>query len=151
ELAPLGAALEIADRVRAERKQRLLHGVGAELGRLPAGERRLAECRDALLVAQVRGLARLLRLALGEVARVDDEDAALGGLEDGAAHLDREGAAVLPAVGRLAGQGALLHQLLMRGANLLDRFPREDRVGAPGSALRHGPRGENDRGDSRLA
>ena len=97
ELALLGAALEVADGVRAERRAALLHGVGAELARLPAGERRLAERRDALLVAQVRGLARLLRLALGEVARVDDQHAALGVSRTVRRTLDREGAAVLPA------------------------------------------------------
>ena len=68
ELSRMRAALDVGDGVAAEREEHLLRRLLGELLRVAAGERRLAERRDALLVAQVRGLARLLDPALGEVA-----------------------------------------------------------------------------------
>src|SRR5207247_11425085 len=92
------AALEIGDGAAAEALEHALHRLRDQLGRIALGERRLTEARDLLLVARLRGAALLRAHALGEVARIHHQHAALRRVEQPPAALHREGAAVLALV-----------------------------------------------------
>ena len=108
QLAGLRAGLDVDHRVRAQALDHRLDGLVDQLLRLALVERRLAEAGEARLVAQVGRLALIGGHALGQVARIDDQDRPLGRVVDGAANFHREGAAVLAPVEGGRGVGALV-------------------------------------------
>jgi hypothetical protein len=84
-----------------------LHCLADQLARLALAERLLAEAGEAFLIAQVRRQALVGGLALGEIARVDHQNRAIGRVVDGATSFDRKRAAILAPISGDRGIGAL--------------------------------------------
>src|SRR4051812_22266636 len=99
--------------------------------RLAASQRGLAEALQLLLAPQADRLALLGGIALGEVARIDDEDRAVGRIDDAAQDFRVEGPAVLAPIGAhdRIGAVAMAQDLAVAQLQLVVRALRENELG----------------------